>query len=1708
MLRVIGKVIGVVLLVVVGLVVALVLALQTKPGAEKALAAILKVANPYENATLTVGEVEGNWISGLRLYDLRLQREDGTAMAIIDTLEARYNLLALPGKRLHLRSAYLAGAYLNVQQGPDGVFDVSVPFLPDTLAIVDTTKSGLKIQVDDLAVRRTRADVVFYNPARDSIFHVRGLTSDLHDLLLTERVAFGLDSLRFAYTLPTDLGAGTFRTGASLEDGVLRVDDLRLLSDHSRVEADGQLRLPEQDDADVSDIDFRLAADPLSFRDLSPFVSIDPDKSLTLIANVSGTQRVLSVEAAATLSDGATVALEGEFTPAVDERVAYDVTGQIRGFDPAFFAPPDAPSSGVVNLDFAADLEGEAIETLSGTAHATLTDSRFGDFAFDRTVLDARFDEGRGTLELTSGLRGAAFRVAGDVLPFADTPRYDLDGQFRNVDIGRFSEGGTQSSNLDGLLALEGAGFDPQTATLTARLRLLPSRINDYAIQNALVTADLRNGDLGLDARVDLPEGLIAVRGSAAFGETLTYRVTEGRIQNLDVAALSGDTTYSRVNATFSLRGAGTDVNAMRLNATADLDDTVYGAYTLRDARLDATLNNGQLTSNLRADLDGGRVSLVATARPFLRVPTFDVRDATFREIDLGRLTQNPDLSTRLNGTLRLDGRGFDPETMALDARLTLDASRVNEQDIESAFLTADLARGALDYTLGLDVPGGETRLEGDARPFDETPTYRVTRGVYGGVDVGALAGNPALTTNLNGTLTLDGTGFDPETMALTLDLGMARSRVNNGHIESGTLDLSLLDGLAALDADFDLLTGQASLEAGGRLFDETPTYTAAGVFRNVNAAAFAGVDTVQALASLAFEVDGTGFDPETMTLAATMHADSSRFDDVQLDTMAARLSLARGVLRVDTLGIDSNVLTATANGQVVLFDSLGVRPDSSDLRLDATLIDLGPLRPFLGVRLLSADKGHVEARAYGRSGSLTIDGGVELRSLVYNDLRMAGLDVTAAAQIDGNRTVTMGEISGDLSYFSLPGINLRNTDLDARYENDELAFSVSVDADDRRDARLSGRVDLRPDANTLSIDSLRFRFDQDRWKLLQPSTISYGDRYLIEGFLLTTGEQQIAIDGAVDPRGDQSLIFTIDGFRIGAVADILGFEGLDGTLSGSVDLTGPAYAPNLIGSLGLDVVSYREEVGDLRLDLRYDSLRLNTDALFTHRDGSTLAIDGYVPMDLRLSPVNPDAATAVAEGVALKTTGAPTEGDVNFTIVADSFAIGWVGPFLDRETVSALSGKLDADMVFSGTFESPTLEGEAALVNARLGLTELGLVYEDINARMTLADNQAQLRDLVVHGGGGRLTGGGTIELANLTLGQLDLDLRMDRFLAIDNEQFRFVAENFLTVTGTTEAPVIGGDVRIVSADINLVETPAFVDVPLTQEDIITVESRFGIRVTEADTTINQVYEAMTLDLSVSLERDTWLRSTSNPQMDIQFDGDLDLRKQPGGEINLFGDIEVIPERSRVIQFGRRFDIASGEIQFNGPLTEMLLDVNAEYQVRTQRSREAGPTITLGITGRLDDLELELGSEPQMETADIVSYIATGRPADQSLQFGSGGGADGGGLLGQGAGLALGQLASAIEGVAAKDLGLDVIEIEQDGLRGTRLTAGRYFSRRLYASISQPISYGNQATDSRAAEERPTVVTLEYEVSSALLARLIRDGSAVRMNLQWEFAY
>ncbi len=1711
--RWIARIVGGLVVLVLVLVGGLLVALQTKRGAEIAVAQIARLANPYEDATLTVEGVGGNWISHLQLYGLRLTRRDGSALAVIDTLDARYNLFAFPRNRLHIREATLAGAYLDFRQGPDRVFDVQVPFLPDTLEIQDDSLKGqgLQLQLENLTFRRVNADFEFYNTRTDSIYRVRNLNASLPEVLVTDRVNLSIATLASGYELPREIAEGRVEGGLTLRDDLLDVRAFRLVSNLSNLSAEGRLRLPKDSTEEVRDVDFRLRAAPLHFADLAVFIpSLNPKAVLTRAdIHATGGARLVNLDIDALAGDGARLDVRSTLTPTrgPDGAVRYAVSGSVRGLDPFYYTGGEQLGKNRLSLDIRTDLRGESLDRISGPISATLYDARVGDARIERTTLNGTFDTGELDFTLGTAYAGATLRAAGQLWPFDRALRYNVSARFDDVDVARITGSG-QTTDLSGTLRLAGVGTSLDSARTDLRLDLDPSRVGNVRLIDARLTGRYDMGRLRFASNVAVPEGRLALAGDARLDRRVpTYRITDGRVENFDVAAFAGQDVASRVNARFTADGEGFDPRTMRLDADVTLGPTVYDRYRVDDADVGIRLARGRLSADARAATNMGRFDVALATRPFENAQAIEVTRGRFANVDIGAITGDDQQSSDLTGSLTGRVDGFDPATMTANLVLALDPSRVNAQDIERARAAVTLRRGALTYDAFLDIPGGQTRLAGTARPFDAVPTYVVRDGYVAALDLGALLNDPNLSTDLNGAFSLDGRGIEPETMRLRADLAIRASRYGEVEVDSGRVVVRLEDGFGEGTVRAFAAGGRADVAASGRFLDDEPTYELLGALSNVDIGRFLRDDSLDAYGGNVYlGARGRGIDPETMTLDGFVRADSARFRTLDLDTLGTGFRVAAGVVYVDSLVLRSNAADVRAHGFVAAFDTL---TSPTDLGLTMTLKDLAPVRPLLGARVLGAERGNLTARLYGRPGQLRYEADGDLATLVYNDLQIADLTLQSAGQLARDFSLVNADGKVDVGYLRTPQVTLRQSNATATFDGRTLAVNALIDADDRRAANVSARMDVFAEEKRIDFDALDLRFDRDRWRLARPASVEYGDRYRISNFLLTSGAQQVVVDGVVDPAGDQNLVMTIEGFRIGAIADIFGYDALDGRLSGTLDLTGPAAEPRMIGDLSMSVYSGPDSVGTVDVALDYDDLRLATDVAFRHRDGSTLTAKGFLPLNLSLAPA-PDTTGGepVTTGVALTTAAAPKSGGVDIAIVADSFAVAWVRPFLDPKSISRIDGRLVADIRVTGQLNAPDLAGEARLVGGRVTMPGLGSDYRDIDVRLALANESITLERLFMRSGRGNATGTGRIAFPDLTLGQFALDLQLDDFQPINNDlQLRRVSGP-LRIRGTTDRPRIEGDLTVADGDFFLTSTTSYEDVALTAEDVRNVETRFGIRVEKGDSTVSQTFQNLALALRVDLDRDVWLRSRSTPSMDVQLTGGVDVRKTVGAVLpEIYGDIEVIPERSKIEALGRRFDIKSGLAQFNGSIDELLLDLSAEYTPRRPGSNETIATITLSARGRPlveNDLKIEFGSDPQMDTADILSYIATGRPSDQALAFGGSGGG-GGGLFDTGAGLALGQLSSILEGVAGREIGLDVIEIELDGTRGSQLTAGKYLSPRLYASVSLPIA---GTADATGRGERSTRVSLEYELNSYLLAILGYERQRLSTSLRWDYSY
>lgn len=1386
---------------------------------------------------------------------------------------------------------------------------------------------------------------------------------------------------------------------------------------------------------------------------------------------------------------GSSISAEGFMRP-FDETPAYALSGRTGGLNVAHFGMDQHRST--INATF--DVDGYGFDPSTAEVDAQLQ-------IRNSTVNDYAVNSGTFRLDLSNGQMSYGARVLfPDGLIVADGSAelgepltYTVDrGRFENVDLAALL-GQDESSALNGSFSLQGVGLDPRAMNLTAVLEMESSAYGTYQLRAGDLRANLDAGVLNVTTSADLAEAgsfdFAAV--TRPFDEVPVVRVTRGAFRDVDVGALlqQPDQT-SDLNGTTSFTMRGFDPRTMRLDGTLSLSDSRLNEQDIIAASANVDLNGGRLAFTVDVDIPEGSAALAGTARPFLDVPTYDVSEGRFTNINLAAFTGDPSLESSLDGTLSIRGTGFDPETMSVQGRIDLSASRINEQQIDAAIVEGRLEEGTFDLQLSLSVPEGTTRLSGTIRPFLDAPTYTITQGDFAGINVAALTGNPEWQTNLSGEIALTGRGFDPETMQVEGTVRLDSSRVNDVLVRQGRVAGTLDGGFSDFDVDLSFAEGSAQVRAGGRFFSDVPVYELEGTLSNVNVGDLIGSDTLAARVSAAFDLQGEGTDPRTMSLTGRIVSSDAFLEGADLDTLFTRFDLTNGLLRVDSLLLESTAMDVRGSGHIAVYDTTS----ASDFRFFADIKDLRPVRSFLTVDNMQLEEGQLEGHVYGRPGTLRFDATGTLHSFIYNDIRLAEFEGTLAGEIQPDSGITIAEVRGTFESISLPQLLIEQADLDVTYTPRGLRFAGTVMIERGRTAELSGFVDTAPDVRRIVLETLNMTLDDDEWQLLQAATISYGEAYRVSNLLLYSDDQQFAVDGVIDPNGQQNLVMTIENVEAGPVADLLGFEGLGGTVNGSLILTGPADAPEMTGTLNTDVSSYEDDVGDLRLQLDYSDLRLNLDALLTHVDGSTLSAEGFLPLDLRVARLEEGAVG-----------GDLSQGEVDLSVTADSFAVGWIEPFLNPESVNEFDGRLAGDIHLGGTMSQPVVEGSARFTNGRVGIPELGITYGDVRADFELQQNEVRVHDFVIESGNGLVRGDGTISLPELTLGEFAIDLSADEFLAIDSREYRFIVDGDMRLSGTTRRPVLEGNADVISGEVLLTaETtaPELEQVRLTSDDLQTVERRFGIHVTAQDTSSFSLYNALAMELDVSIERNTWIRSRVNPIMDIQFSGDLDLSKDHYQDVNMFGTIEVVPQRSRIVQFGKRFNITSGTLTFMGPAGDPLIDVEAEYDVRTFGGPDPNVTITLSVDGRMSEqLDLTLGSNPQLEYTDIVSYIATGYPASSTLQLGGGGGQA---LIGAGQSLALDQLTAIMEGIAEAGLGLDVVTLDQTQGR-TSITAGSYVTPRLFVSVSQPITDVPGATGQQ--QNRPSLM-VEYEITHWLLAQMSQRNQGLRMNLQFEYSY
>lgn len=1673
--RRLGRGLAIAGITILTIVVAVVAALQMPAVATWAANRLVALAPLNPGYALDVGGVSGNWLTNLTLRDVVL-RHGPSELVRLERLAVGYNPLQLRGPDRRLRRLTVDGGSIAASRGPDG-WDLAsaLQSSPD-----DTAAAAGAFIVDRLEVRGLDVEARL---APDSTARARGFTLLGRDLVAGDTLLATIDSLGAEIAPPGDppLWFSLTAAGAATAEA-FRLDPLRISSHRSDIA--GRAMVPRSFDVSrIADLlEVELEARPLALADLAAvYPGVVPDGELILDAAATSEGRLVTAQLAARL-DSATIDLEGSTVVGRGGPAVYRVRGEISALDPSRLhrSAPIGAFNGAVE----ADLRGETLAVADGKASLRLRGSRVATTELRDLDLRADVTRGRADLRVRGDLLGGTIRATGWARPFDSVPSYSLAGGARGLEgtqaVATALAGEDGSPVLDLRFDVEGDGIAPREADLRGRLDLAAIRSGGERVSLGGARLGLADGRMEIRPKLLVAGGSVTGVGTVTLGDTIAYEVRSGRVEGVDLGRLMNDTVAAPLSGRFRLSGRGTAPEEAVVTATIELDELRYAARRIEELIARARVEGGRARLDLRGVVQGGRVTVAATARPFDAVTSFRVSRAALDSVDLGTLLGQPTLAGPV--TLAGSGDGSWGETRRrVKGSLTVAPSRLGRIELSAGEASAELDGGRLAYALDLTTSGGSLALAGDGRPMAEAPSYVIREGRVESLDLGALLGNDSVSTAIDAGFSgsLAGTGLD--SLLARMELDLRPSRVNQAELGPGRVTLELNRG--ALQGDLRLEGGDATLAADltGQVGTDRSQVRAEGDLRVERLARWTGDTAVDGRVESRFGLDLVADSSGLSTVGGTVTALGGA-GDLRIQQLYVAFRPSPGAIEVDTLTLASNVLALSGGGRVPLRSDAAAPADT--FRLTGRSGDITALAALAGADSIALDSTLVELAVTGPPERRMVNGRVDAYRLLYGGSLAERLTVEGGGTVD---STGMGALAGRIQVdgAAAGNVSVRRIDLTGRYDS-LVALQGTVRVNDDIGLALDLVGTAAGDTTNATLRRLDLAEGGRRWTLARPAEIGVRPKAVeVDGFALGAGDRSITIDGLFTRRDSSELTARIVNLELGALARAR-LVPVPGRVDGTLRISGPAATPSVEGEIGLAVRERDgDEVGRIDTELSWTRTGLTLDATAGHgTQGDRLSIAGTLPWRLTLVPEDTAAGVGFAR--------APAD-TMSLTVRADSFSLALFDPMLPELTATGLTGALAVDAHIGGTPDQPRATGAVDLRDLGVELPALGVTYSGGRVVADFESTRLRIDTLrLVTGDDEELFASGDVVLEPLTDPAFAIEVGLQEFLVSDSDQLRAVATGDLELAGTAAQPVLTGEIRLNEAEI-FVGGPtaaAVEEVVLTPADRTQLAQRFGPGVLAAADAETAFLDRFRMNLDVSFPRRVWFRKTESPSMNIELSGRISVRQEPGGEMEFFGQVQPIPRRGELDLYGRSFQLTEGEIALRGPVEAVTLDVTAQYQVPTEGDPDAEEVlINVRASGSPDSLDLQFDADPSMPQEDIISYIVTGRPASDNPFVGQEGG---GGF--DATQVAVNQLAETLGGAAGEELGFDVFTIRQEPERGLTLTAGRYIASRLFVSLQQPLRIGT-AADQQATGATGPGFELEYGLRQWLRSTL-RGGS------------
>ena len=1119
--------------------------------------------------------------------------------------------------------------------------------------------------------------------------------------------------------------------------------------------------------------------------------------------------------------------------------------------------------------------------------------------------------------------------------------------------------------------------------------------------------------------------------------------------ESMDAGVLTGSETLAAgfESLAFSMSGTVPVGDWDRVNAAGDLlvEGVRFEQHELDELSMDWTARQDTTRSNIRLTRGDEAIVLNLEAAQWweedfgweVSYETDGINPGFWSGIDAleGVLVSNGTIS----------GRGLEPGSDPWISEIIISRFRLAEYPESSAEIHGAITSDSLVVSSTAGIGDGSIDMKAGMLWSAEVPGYDA-RIAFEELDLSLFPGLDSVSSNINGMLTAEGAGMDPETMYLDASLLMDNTYINREHFDTIWVELALRDGMARVDdAYLESTPATATLSLEQNIFDFRDIRNRLDLdLELMNLQGFAnlaGVDSLQAQGRLTgtIRTDEQGqLVLESGLNLTNVQYDTLRAEQVEGSAMAILTpeseyradleirspSLGSYMLQDISLYTDGNYSEEEIRG---VLDFEFNTDNESGYRQQAEYMVIGDsIRIRTHELILDDPAGTYRLRQ-------PFDLVIADQTVILDTLRLASDN---GSELMVNIRKTPGSTWSGV-------INARNTDLGQLQHVflEEPAFEAMFTGQvgfelDEEMIMLDGQADITAFRfQSLELDSMRLALDLADRRLVTDARIWHaGEERMRSEFDIPCDPHNL---GDPEPElfeGPVSGYLRINELDVDLFEEVLedlGFQGMRGHLSMITRFSGVAGRPEVTGELRLQDGALSGVAIDT-LIAGWDYEHDRSDIVLTSRVHSL----GQKAADIRSRlPLYIDIPNLVIQG--------PEPDDpLDVSVFTSDFNLAAFNDFLNPEQFRNLQGRLDADVEIRGTPSEPEMSGNVNLSDGRLGVVENNVTFRNIHLDAGLTPGNLELERFSVQSVGS-LNGQGTIALDGLLPDDVALQIRAANFQIFNTRDFEIFAGLDVQVSGSIEEPMVTGDVRWERGTLYIDDFGE-----REVEEVILEEEE-----QEVDAGPD-IFERLGMEVKFNVDRNAFVRNRRDPEINLALRGELDLVKEPYGELQLFGDMGI--PSGHVTTFNKRFQLVSGNIMFSGDPADPELDIRTLYEPRQQYE---DIRIYYLITGTVSDPEFEYESEPEMELQDIISYTLFGRPfhALAGWEQTVSGRSDGSIATN----IAVDILLDRIETLASDRLGIDVIEIDntrKGGGSGTSIKAGKFISDRLFVAFLQEL--------------------------------------------------